>query len=318
MPKRKIMIIVPIAFGYTQYIYEALLKHQNIETTLVFIENKNYSYRNFFHRLSNFLHKTFLKVNLKKRQILDRIRPFGQQDEIFIIRPDLLDDYVLKSIKKKTKVFTAFYFDSIGHIPRKKYIISFFDRILSFDKVDVKKYGFEFCTNYIFDQSESIKNHDFLFFNISSHDDDYRFDKLVEMAKYIKAHDWSFNFISIDIKNKNIKNDLLTIQKDIIPVQSIKKQLLKSKILVEFQRENQIGLSFRVFEALGYRKKLITTNTDVVNYDFYNPQNILVLDPNNLHIPKSFVESPYVDVPDHILDPYHIDNWVKKVFSLED
>ena len=316
MPKRKIMIIVPIAFGYTQYIYKALLKHQNIETTLVFIENKNYSYRNFFHRLSNFLHKTFLKVNLKKRQILDRIRPFGQQDEIFIIRPDLLDDYVLKSIKKNTKVFTAFYFDSIGHIPRKKYIISFFDRILSFDKVDVKKYGFEFCTNYIFDQSEPIKNHDFLFFNISSHDDDYRFYKLVEMAKYIKAHDWSYNFISVDIKNKNIKNNLLTIRKDIIPVQSIKEQLLKSKILVEFQRENQIGLSFRVFEALGYRKKLITTNTDIVNYDFYNPQNILVLDPNNIDIPKSFVESPYVDISDYILDSYRIDNWVKKVFSL--
>ena len=45
--------------------------------------------------------------------------------------------------------------------------------------------------------------------------------------------------------------------------------------------------------------------------------NILVLDPNNIEIPKSFVESPYEDVSDHILAPYRIDNWVKKVFELE-
>lgn len=87
--------------------------------------------------------------------------------------------------------------------------------------------------------------------------------------------------------------------------------------MIDIQRDDQIGLSFRVFEALGYRKKLITTNIDIVNYDFYNPQNILVLDPNNIEIPKSFVESPYEDVPDHILAPYRIDNWVKKVFELE-
>ena len=318
MPNRKIMIIVPIAFGYTQHIYDSLLKCSNVEPSLVFIENKNFKYRNFNHRVLNFFSKTFLNVNLKKRHILTRLKPYPKQDHIFIIRPDFLDNYVLSKIKKKCSKFTAFYFDSIGHVPRKKEIIHFFDRILSFDKEDIKKHGFEFCTNYIFDESKALKNHHYLFFNISSHDDNYRFGKLVQMAKYIKSHNWSYNFISVDIKNKNIKNDLLTIRKDIIPVHLVKEQILKSKILVEFQRENQIGLSFRVFEALGYRKKLITTNTDVVNYDFYNPQNILVLDPNNLHIPKYFVESPYVDVPDHILDPYRIDNWVKKVFLLED
>ena len=65
----------------------------------------------------------------------------------------------------------------------------------------------------------------------------------------------------------------------------VEKLILKSKIIVEIQRNDQIGLSFRIFEALGYRKKLVTTNTDVVNYDFYNPQNILVIDENNIEIP---------------------------------
>ena len=65
---------------------------------------------------------------------------------------------------------------------------------------------------------------------------------------------------------------------------------------MEIQRTEQVGLSFRIFEALGHRKKLITTNKDIVNYDFYHPQNILVVDENTIEIPEEFVTSPYVEI----------------------
>ena len=102
-----------------------------------------------------------------------------------------------------------------------------------------------------------------------------------------------------------------------LSITEVEKLILKSKIIVEIQRNDQIGLSFRIFEALGYRKKLITTNTDVVNYDFYNPQNILVIDENNIEIPEDFVTSPYVDIDETILDKYRLENWVKPIFNLQ-
>ncbi len=315
MSRRKILIITPIAFGYTKYIYESLSKFENVDSSLIYIDNINFRYRNLAHRTKNFLLKTFFKINIKKRYITELINSYDQQDEIFIIRPDLLDDYVLRFTKRKTKKLSAFYFDSIGHFPRKKDIIPFFDSILSFDKTDVKNHGFEFCTNYIFDSCIDYTPEKNTFFNISGHDDDFRFAKLESLARYISRKDWSYKFISV---SKRIKeSNFLTISKNIIPVEEIKSLLLSSKILVEFQRENQIGLSFRVFEALGYNKKLITTNTDIINYDFYHPQNILVLNPDVLKIPSSFVESPYVEIPEYILAPYRIDNWVKKVFNLK-
>lgn len=317
MSKRKIMIIAPLAFGYTSYIHKALSKFDSVEASIVFIENNNFKYKTIFHRLYNAISKLFFNVNQKKRYILSRLKSYDFQDEILIIRPDMLEDYVLIRIKAKTKKFTAFYFDSIGHFPRKKSIIHFFDRILSFDKEDIKNYGFEFCTNYIYKEHALIPKPNYLFFNISGIDQDIdRFEKLIELAKKFKSKNWSYNFIAVDPKAKFESNDFVSIKHQIIPVNEIKDQILESKILVEFQRQHQIGLSFRVFEALGYRKKLITTNVDIVNYDFYNPQNIFVLDPNNMDIPKSFVESSYIEIPDHILDPYRIDNWVKKVFEL--
>lgn len=102
-----------------------------------------------------------------------------------------------------------------------------------------------------------------------------------------------------------------------IPREKALGKMKDSTIMIDIQRPEQVGLTFRVFESLGYRKKLITTNKDVVNYDFYNPNNILVLDPENIKIPESFLESEYQEVPEEIFNKYQIKNWVKKILEIE-
>jgi hypothetical protein len=287
-----------------------------LEVNLIYIDKFHFEYKNVFHKAQNFFSKLLFNINLKKRSITKNISSYKQQDTVLIIRPDLLDDYVLSFIKGKTNKFIAFYFDSAQRLTRKRDIIHFFDKIYSFDKTDVQKYGFDFITNYIFEESPLRNEHEYLFFNISGNDDSYRFGQLENLASYLKNRNWSFNFISVDTKNKTQNSDLITVINDIIYVDKVSELIKQSKILVEFQRKDQIGLSFRIFEALGHHKKLITTNKDVVNYDFYNPENILVVDPDNLHIPEDFVNSPYVEIDDAILAPYQLENWVKRVFDL--
>ncbi|WP_395598040.1 hypothetical protein AB4P95_26250 [Pseudomonas sp. A1437] len=63
------------------------------------------------------------------------------------------------------------------------------------------------------------------------------------------------------------------------------------------------------------RKKVITTNKSVVDYDFYNPANILVIDENSPVIPEHFITAPYVDIPAPIYEKYTLQGWVKTVFS---
>lgn len=43
----------------------------------------------------------------------------------------------------------------------------------------------------------------------------------------------------------------------------------ESETIVDLVRDNQTGLSFRIFEALGLQKKVITNNISVQNYDFF-------------------------------------------------
>lgn len=53
--------------------------------------------------------------------------------------------------------------------------------------------------------------------------------------------------------------------------------LKESKVICEFVQDGQIGLTIRTLEALFFHKKLITTNSSIINEDFYNPKNILII-----------------------------------------
>ena len=79
------------------------------------------------------------------------------------------------------------------------------------------------------------------------------------------------------------------------------------------------GLSFRFFEALYYQKKLITNNTDIINYEFYNPNNIMIIDYNNYTQASilEFLDKEYVNIDSEIINKYSFDNWLKRILELE-
>ena len=71
----------------------------------------------------------------------------------------------------------------------------------------------------------------------------------------------------------------------------------------------------RNIEILGLKRKLITTNKDIVNYDFFNENNIFILDRNNPIIDISFLEKPYVMLNEDIYKKYSLKNWIIEVLK---
>jgi hypothetical protein len=112
---------------------------------------------------------------------------------------------------------------------------------------------------------------------------------------------------------KNNK-DVTLINKH-IDLNTVNEYIKNSKTVLDVHKKNQNGLSFRVFESLGTQKKLITTNTDIKNYDFYNPNNIFIIENDDFLIPKSFFETAYEPIPETILKKYLIENWVEVLLN---
>ena len=95
------------------------------------------------------------------------------------------------------------------------------------------------------------------------------------------------------------------------------KQLQKSKCLIDIRFDYHQGLSFRFFEALYYKKKLITNNESVKKYDFYNDNNIFITDFENLDGIEEFLNKPYVEIDQKIVEKYGFSNWSRYIFGIE-
>jgi hypothetical protein len=314
---KKIAIVTTHSFGYIDFLVEKLNKMESVNLTYINIDLIPFSYKNKYSRIINFFLKSLRFSGLKEKNRTKYIKELlfkeNLLDQILIIRPDKLEKEALLFLRELGIKMTCFLFDGIENYKDQKKTLTYFDTVYSYDKKDVEKYKFEFLTNYIFDdeiQSKQIEN---IAFNISSFDE--RFSLLEKLAKYLKKNEISFRFIVK--KDKFFKHENIEITHKYLSLSVVKEYISSSLVLIDLQMNNQVGLSFRIFEALGYKKKIITNNKDIVNYDFYNENNIFVISEKNLKIPLSFFETQYTEIDPQIIKKYSITSWILEVFKIE-
>ncbi len=314
--RKKITLIYPFAYGYIDLIADELKSHSNIIVTDIKTDTIKYKYPNPAVKVWNGITKLFGK-NIKREffnnQILNQITE--KQDIIFIIRPDLMDISVLETLKEKADNFIAYYYDSCKKYPKQLEIAYFFDEIYSYEKEDIEKYNFIETTNFVYDQTIEKREIKFDLFNISSYDT--RIHEIDAISKILFAAGFMINFILFWYEKLNYPH--LTSTTRYLSLQETKEIISQSKAIIDIQRKDQEGLSFRTFECLGYRKKLITTNTAVKDYDFFHPNNILIIDSQNINTAqiKEFLELPYVKIPPHIIEQYSIKTFINNIFKLK-
>lgn len=88
-----------------------------------------------------------------------------------------------------------------------------------------------------------------------------------------------------------------------------------SKSVLDIVYSQQSGLSMRAFESMAAHRKYITNNAEVMKYDFYNPNNILVVDINNIDIPTDFLETPFEEVDKKVMYKYSVEGLVDELFE---
>ena len=85
----------------------------------------------------------------------------------------------------------------------------------------------------------------------------------------------------------------------------------EADILLDYTINPDAGLSLRPMEALFFGKKLITNNREILQADFYRPENIYVLE-NDKRTLNEFLLCPMKPVPDEIRDRYLMSAWLKR------
>jgi hypothetical protein len=321
------MKICLISFDHWQYdahIIDALLK-KGIDAYHINIGK--YQHSSKLSRIKNTLSKIFLGINpkleLRQKFIISELKKRGFQDQILVINPELIDrEYHLK-IKSFAKRYIAYLYDSLARHPIDDLMEGVFDDIYSFDKDDIKSCNFKEVNNYIYLNHVKHENQHPNFDVCYLASFDKRISTMNKIAKKLEQLKKTYQFIIVGKKTwikqlAKIGENKSSIQYQIKRVDhsEILHYYLNAKIILDLVRDNQAGLSFRIFEAMALEKKLITDNEKIKDYDFYNPNNILVLNPEDIILPEEFFETKYQKVPEDIYYKYTLDKWVERVFEI--
>ena len=164
---------------------------------------------------------------------------------------------------------------------KQKIIDKNFDSVFSFDFEDCKKYGFNFFEQLYsgveFEKKQELPviSYDIYFAgrNKGRAVLIYEFLKFPELRSFFRLSEFEKKNM---IKSKNVKYTKMIPYTRLIP------EILSSNCLLELLQPGKVGITWRYCEAVLYNKKLLTSNKNVVNTAFYNPNYMHIIDLENI------------------------------------
>lgn len=328
---KKIIFGAPEDFGFSNAIKNELtaLGYQVIDVSKI---NNEFKYPNISARAYNFYRKVFFNDKSYKalirsetitKNLVNHLNNINENCYSLFIRPDLFPLAFFNYLKKKHINLIAYHWDGMKRYPNINEYIKCFDKFYSFEPEDLTdNKDLLPCTNFYLTSSLPKKETSLqsMAYTINSFQND-RINISFKIKSILEKVGINSNFI-VFTKNKieYTRSKALgfkTTKKTITYEQNINHVLL-SNLLIDIQINSQSGLSFRIFESIGYNKKIITTNKDVCKYDFYNPNNILIWDNQSESKLLNFYNKPYEIVPKAIKQKYSFENWIKYVLNIED
>ncbi|SNR14904.1 lipopolysaccharide biosynthesis protein [Tenacibaculum jejuense] len=276
-----------------------------------------------------------LKRDLYKRRIDNYYRKIlyeikdKEYDFLFLIKGEVIPEFFLKKFcESNPSAKRIFYtWDSFNNNNNSKKILKYFQSKITFDSYDAKQFGLDLQPLFFFDSFKGIKKinnfkHHLLFIG-TAHSDRYILaNKIVDWCNDKELSSYTFFYLQgrivyffkrifdstfkyFDYKKLSFKSlteqDIIDLYKD-------------SNVILDINHPSQKGLTMRTLEAVGARKKIITTNPEIKKYIFYNENNILVIDRNNIVLNEDFFTGPYQDIPEQIYDALSIEGWLKSIF----
>lgn len=186
--------------------------------------------------------------------------------------------------KKYSNVKIAYIFTNIVEFTaakEKNYLNKlneWYDIVFAFDQEDAKKYNFEYSP-LIYDidinenNSSNIKENQVFYIGQAKD----RLGMLIKCYEKLKSLNIKCDFHIANVNENDKKYDNEIEYNHYMTYEEAIKSIKESTCLIDIIQGDSTGLTIKTCEAVCYNKKLITTNTHVVEYPFYDPRYIKVI-----------------------------------------
>lgn len=294
--------------------------------------------RPFTSSIAKILNRLNCKILIKKtiKQHYDAILKKAtseQYDILFVVNPETMTGSFIREVKSRCKgIRTILYlWDSIVNKKNSLPLIGYFDKVVTFDERDSKiDPRIDFLPLFyckIYDSTlidwNGVIDYDATFIG-TAHSDRYAFVKSV-INQVVNTASSNYLFFYCPSRLLFFLKKLLTKELALMPMGNVSFKsmcaedvvsiLKRTNVVIDSEHPMQHGLTMRTIETLGLQKKLITTNKSITSYDFYHPNNILVVDRDNPVIDNGFFMLPYQPIEGAVRDKYSLRNWLQRLFD---
>lgn len=314
LENKTVLFIAPVFYGYEKVIGEQMEKEG--ASVIFYPERKDsisYKFVNNFKKES----LIWLQQNYYAG-IYEDIKDV-QIDYVFIIRGFLMPLSFIEKMRNRfpPALFIMHQWDSIKNNNYEK-CIDQFDKFFSFDPTDCATYpSLKYLPNfylplYAAQQTEEIL-YDISFVGWAYEN---RIKILQKIASQIKGKTF-FKHCYLPplsyIKNIFEGKFLQDVKLHSLSLLNVYKIVQQSFSILDIADVNQTGYTYRSIDAMASNKKLITTNSLIQNEQFYDENNILIIDRKNPKINPDFFKTSFKTMD---ISKYSLENWIKKIFTI--
>ena len=253
-------------------------------------------------------------------------------DYVLIVKCDMPTERVLKAYRKQFKKakLCLHMWDSVKNIPNVEKKFQYFDYISSFDRFDclnnrlIHFRPLYYCDEYKKEQKAGASYDYDLCFIGTIHSDRWKILKDIKKQAvrrglrmfcypYLQSPFiyWFYKLTKPEFWDTDRKE----FRFGKISGEEAAWQVARSKAVIDIQHPGQTGLTIRTIEMLGMHKKLITTNADIQNYDFYRPENIQVIDRKRPRLAGE-LKADYAALDEKTYEAYSLESWIYGVLGI--
>lgn len=326
----KLLLIMPSFFNYPVLICDEL---KRLGYDVDFFDDRPST--NAWVKAAIRIKKDIIKGYIKKYfKFVMKTVGKKKYDVVFLISGQSLSfsEDMIKQIKDSQPQarFVLYQWDSQTNFPYIKSMHHYFEAVYSFDKMDVESTpGLRFLPLFYsrnYEDIGKVKKRDYKYdfcFVGTAHPKKYKFINMMS-AQLKKVYPRQFIYFFFPSKivffyrkihDKELRKAHMKEFHYVPLVGPEMEEIYKeSRCILDSAQAGQIGLTIRVLEALGAKRKLITTNEDVVNYDFYCPENIYVYK-GNINLNNPFFREEYKEIEKEIYEKYSLRCWLNEILS---
>lgn len=259
--------------------------------------------------------------------ILYKVSKVNQLSHFFVLKGEVTPRWFINKIKKRFPIVKTIYYtwDSFKNNSNGLDIFTLFEKKISFDFSDCKKYDLKhrpLFSSLNIKQDEKKSNPRLAASVFTVHTDRiYVLRKIINRLKqyHVKTQHYAYTRIKKfdSMKYSKVLDENIILQDKPLEKEDLKAFMKEAKFIIDINHPQQSGLTMRTFEALFASKKLISTNSNLKKYIFYNENNICIIDREKAEIPEHFIKSEFQDYNKELKELMTLEGWLNEVLSNE-